>query len=435
MGMLSNNSKPGGVPDFYGEMSSASNNALSNMTKIAKLGDMGLDQRIRTTKQDREDAFNSAFSSAWASGDPAQLDKVMGQYTEFVPQMQKALGLKDDQHNQHVASFMMKLNGLTNSGDAQGAMQLLKDNQSLLNPTDVQHLSGAISALGGKDAKKSGQAKQFLDNYSKSMIRASFKNPVEMMSSLLTEGRQDETEVRDRWRHEDNIRRQNISAENVRYRVNHPRFAGAMTAAQQQRRAHEVRMLLDTDRKAMTAARSAGRKAQAYLNLDTPFGDANATMLTQIIDNPRVGAKINHIAESQGMTADGLADKFQQYINGALTGSKLTDKDREAMRQVIQAGMDEEVNTYDGEAKSLFGNLVEGGVTPNLASTVTGLQSDGSNTFTKDYTPLTNNIPATPPKDSSNSTDSSGKEIQEGTVIHDKEGHRKVLRNGEWVDL
>jgi hypothetical protein len=425
------------VPDFYGEMSSASNNTLGNLTKIARLGQMGQDQLINADKHThqmsewgRQDDYRKAFSDAWASGDPAALDKVMGQYMEFVPEMQKTLGLRDDQHNQHVASFMMKLNGMANAGDAQGAAQLLKENQSLLRPEDAEHLSGAIAALG--DPKKSGQAKQFLDNYSKSMIRASFKNPMQMMSSLLTEGRQDETELRDRWRHSDHLAGIQSRAENARYRVNHPRFAGAMTAAQQQRRAHEVRMLLDTDRKAMTAARSAGRKAQAYLNLDTPFGDANATMLTQIIDNPRVGAKINHIAESQGMTADGLADKLQQYINGALTGSKLTDKDREAMRQVIQAGMDEEVNTYDGEAKALYGNLIEGGVSPNLASTVTGLQQDGSNTFTKDYTPLTNNIPVTPPKENAAGSDGT---FKEGTVIEDKDGHRKVLRNGEWVDL
>lgn len=220
MGMLRNHSGggSGNVPDFYGAMSSASNNALSNLTQIARLGDMGLEQRIKSTKQDREDGFNKAFANAWASGDPAQLDKVMGQYSEFIPQMQQALGLKDDQHNQHVASFMMKLNSLANAGDAQGAMQLLQDNKGLLSPQDAQHLSGAISALGSKDTTKAGLAKQFLDNYSKGMIRASFKTPMQMMKSMLDENRQDETAWRDRAANAARIRGQDQRASAARAR-------------------------------------------------------------------------------------------------------------------------------------------------------------------------------------------------------------------------
>lgn len=229
MGMLSSGYNPGSSPDIFSMEASANNAALSGIQEIAKLGSLGQSQRITDENQahqqeewGRQNQFRKMFSDAWQSGDNAALDRVMGMFPEFIPQMQQALGLKDDQHNQKVASLMMKLNGLVNSGDTAGVRKLLQENQSLLNPGDMEHWNSALAAMDGKDKNAAAQARQGLDQFTKAMIRASFKNPTQMMESMLHQSQQEETARRDSQAHEDRIRGQNISASNARYRASHP---------------------------------------------------------------------------------------------------------------------------------------------------------------------------------------------------------------------
>ncbi|EEP9808244.1 phage DNA ejection protein [Salmonella enterica] len=352
----------------------------------------------------RRNAARKAFGDAWASGDPKAVDSVMQQFPEFAQRAQQFIGIRDDQHRKDLGSLMSEISALAQAGDYQGVLNLVNKSGNVLDADSSTLLKNIAMYAASADSKTAAGAQQKLIGAANGIAKLAL-TPAELSSEQIRLQRQAETRLRDQQAHDDRIRGQKQRSKDIRYRVNHPAFAGALTASQQQQRASGVRMTLGDDKKRMSAARAAGQKALAYLNSNTSFGDANAMLLTQIIDNPRASAKIGHVAESYGMTADGLWDKFNQFTNGLISGSSLTDQDRNAIRKIIQIGMDEEVNNYNGEAQDQYTNLINDGVTPSTASEVTGVLPGGGNIFTKDYKPATNNIPATPPSGSGVATE------------------------------
>lgn len=376
------------------------------ITQGAKLGaglvDNWNDSYDKSYDRQRRDSARDAFGKAWASGDQGAITKVMQQFPEFAQQAQQFIGIRDEQHRKDLGSLMSEISALAQAGDYQGVINLVNKSGNILDADSSTLLKNIATAAAKADSKTAAGAQQKLIGAASGIAKLAL-TPVELSNEQIRLQQQAETRLRDQQAHDDRIRGQNQRSEDVRYRVSHPAFAGALTASQQQQRANGVRMTLSDDKKRMSAARAAGQKALAYLNSNTSFGDANAMLLTQIIDNPRASAKIGHVAESYGMTADGLWDKFNQFTNGLISGSSLTDQDRNAIRKIIQIGMDEEVNNYNGEAQDQYTNLIKDGVTPSTASEVTGVLQGGGNIFTKDYKPKTNDIPVTPPSGSGTS--------------------------------
>ncbi|WP_370610899.1 phage DNA ejection protein [Klebsiella aerogenes] len=167
MGLLSKNSGSGS-PDFSG-FSGGMQQGIKATDSLIKSGERGYDHH-------RQNMARDAIGKAWASGDPAQLDAAMGAYPEYIAEMQKQMGIRDDQHRKDLGSMTARLHGLLSSGDTEGAKALVQQNANLFDK------NGPYSALGIAGMIDSGDKKalQRLDNWAQATTMGSL-TPLEII--------------------------------------------------------------------------------------------------------------------------------------------------------------------------------------------------------------------------------------------------------------
>lgn len=167
MGLLKNNIS-GGTPNFSG-FNGGFKQGINATNSLINSGERGYDRHRKNQALD-------AMGKAWASGDPAQLDAAMKAFPEYIGQMQKQMGIRDDQHRKDLGSMTAKLHGLLNAGDTEGAKALVQQNPSLFDK------EGPYSAQGVADMIDSGDQKKlkYLDSWAQSTTLGSL-TPLEIM--------------------------------------------------------------------------------------------------------------------------------------------------------------------------------------------------------------------------------------------------------------
>lgn len=156
MGLLSNNTSAGSVPGLSA-FNEGGDEGLRNAQSLIKMNEQGYDRHRLIQARD-------TIGQAWASGDPAKLDAAMRMFPEYIPQMQKQMGIRDDRHRLDVGSMTAKLHGLLSAGDTEGAKALVQQNANLFDKSGPYSAQGVVDMIGSGDKDKLKR----LDNWAQS---------------------------------------------------------------------------------------------------------------------------------------------------------------------------------------------------------------------------------------------------------------------------
>lgn len=149
MGLLSNHTSAGSVPGLSA-FNEGGEEGLHNAQSLIKMNEQGYDRHRLIQARD-------TIGQAWASGDPAKLDAAMRMFPEYIPQMQKQMGIRDDRHRLDVGSMTAKLHGLLSAGDTDGAKALVHQNANLFDkegPYSAQGVAGMIDSGDDKTLQR-----------------------------------------------------------------------------------------------------------------------------------------------------------------------------------------------------------------------------------------------------------------------------------------
>ncbi|HGW6103951.1 TPA: hypothetical protein ACNIQM_002093 [Citrobacter werkmanii] len=82
------------------------------------------------------------------SNDPNAMQQVIAQFPKFGQQMLQMIGIRDDQHRQAVGSMGIRVAGLLEDGDVQGAQDVIRQNANLFDPTGEGSADNIINDIG-----------------------------------------------------------------------------------------------------------------------------------------------------------------------------------------------------------------------------------------------------------------------------------------------
>lgn len=198
MGLLSKNSGMGS-PDFSGFSGGGMQQGIKATDSLIKTGERGYDRH-------RQQMARDAIGKAWASGDPAQLDAAMGAYPEYIKQMQKQMGIRDDMHRKDLGSMSYKLHSLLSAGDTEGAKALVQQNAHLFDKEGPYSAQGVAGMIDSGDDK----TLQHLDNWAQATTIGAL-TPLEIAKEGDAQQRFKLDEQRSRWNHEDRMRGQDLN--------------------------------------------------------------------------------------------------------------------------------------------------------------------------------------------------------------------------------
>lgn len=167
MSLLKNNSV-GSTPNFSG-FNGGFQQGVKATNSLINSGERGYDRHRKNQALD-------AMGKAWASGEPAQFDAAMSAFPEYIGQMQKQMGIRDDQHRKELGSMTAKLHGLLNADDTEGAKALVQQNASLFDKEGPYSAQGVAGMIDSGDEK----ALQRLDNWAQSTTLGSL-TPLEII--------------------------------------------------------------------------------------------------------------------------------------------------------------------------------------------------------------------------------------------------------------
>jgi hypothetical protein len=85
-------------------------------------------------------------------------------FPEYIPKMQKQMGIRDDRHRLDMGSMTAKLHGLLSAGDAEGAKALVQQNANLFDKEGPYSAQGVAGMIDSGDEK----TLQRLDNWAQS---------------------------------------------------------------------------------------------------------------------------------------------------------------------------------------------------------------------------------------------------------------------------
>ncbi|MDK9364171.1 phage DNA ejection protein [Lelliottia wanjuensis] len=142
------------IPDYYSAFSGGAKEGIDIANALEKSYQTAFSNEDQRYHALRKRAATEAFSNAWTSGDPDKIQKVMGMFPEYAQDIQKLIGMRDDQHRKDLGTLSMQMKALTDSGDLQGAKALLDKSGSTVDAATAGTLHGLMNkaAAGDQDA-------------------------------------------------------------------------------------------------------------------------------------------------------------------------------------------------------------------------------------------------------------------------------------------
>ncbi|MDK9583169.1 phage DNA ejection protein [Lelliottia wanjuensis] len=355
MGMLGSN-----IPDFYGQIEKAQESG-------ARLGQSYLDslhqgfmQQDQENQILRRNAARDAFGTAWQSGDPKAIERVMAQFPEFAKQAQEFIGIRDDQHRKDLGSLMMRVKSLAEAGDLKGANDLIANSGSTLDKPTKATFMGVIQAANNSDQKISAPALQHLKDLADGMT-VSALSPQEIANEkdkerryLLDVQKEAEMEQRDLWGHQDRIAGNQYRWAGLNERSQYHNallnFRAQMTDKQQQIADRMNWNAWGTNNKPaikqLSQTLQAEGRLQAALNTGTPIGDVSAMLQFMVQEAPNLSPRIAQAMGVSGEAAAGILQKAQQAIGDLQNGRKLQPQQINDLKAVSAAMKQSVQNNY-----------------------------------------------------------------------------------------
>jgi hypothetical protein len=452
MGLLSKNSA-GGVPNFSG-FNGGMQQGIKNTNSLINSGERGYDRHRKNQALD-------AMGKAWASGDPAQLNAAMGAFPEYIGQMQKQMGVRDDQHRKDLGSMTARLHGLLNAGDTEGAKALVGQNANLFDKEGPYSAQGVSDMIDGGDPKKL----KLLDNWAQSTTMGTL-TPLE----IIKEGDSQQRFGLDQQRINNQLQlgqeRNQLGWANHNERQQyHDQMLNLRSQLSDKQQEIADRMNWNAwgtnnrDRiKSLGKTLDAEGRMERALASGTPVGDVSAMLQFMVQEAPNLSPRI---AQAMGITdesAAGVLGRAQRSLQELATGKKLLPQQVKDLKSVGQAMKQSVMNGYYGVVSpALVGvNLAD----PKQAATamkrtnlpLPALQHIQNNAGQYDQFGFGSGIPssgdaqpqnaAEPPKiplpEQENGSKSAISKQQkstkpEGSTVTGKNGETYVTRNGYWV--
>ncbi|HGY3717957.1 TPA: hypothetical protein ACNVDX_003640 [Citrobacter gillenii] len=214
------------IPNYLAMANQADTAGLQQTKGMIGAAQQGINIGSKLHDRFQEQAAQEAFQKAWMSNDPNAMQQVIAQFPKFGQQMLQMIGIRDDQHRQAVGSMGVRVAGLLENGDVQGAQDVIRQNANLFDPTGEGSADSIINDIGkgATDPKKLDQWKNRMQKLTLSTL-----SPREIMNwgtqqqrLTLDALREQETEQRDRLMHEDRIRGQNMASQRGEMMLNRP---------------------------------------------------------------------------------------------------------------------------------------------------------------------------------------------------------------------
>lgn len=149
------------IPNYLAMANQADAAGLQQTKGMIGAAQQGINIGSRLHDRFQEQAAQEAFQKAWMSNDPNAMQQVIAQFPKFGQQMLKMIGIRDDQHRQAVGSMGIRVAGLLENGDVQGAQDVIRQNANLFDPTGEGSADSIINDIGkgAADPKKLEQWK------------------------------------------------------------------------------------------------------------------------------------------------------------------------------------------------------------------------------------------------------------------------------------
>lgn len=176
--------------DNYLSMANQADQAAINEAKgMVSLFESGYNTMSKMKDRQRLDEARQAFETAWSSGNPEDVQRVIARFPEYGAQLQKALGVRDEQNRQQMGSLAIQLSGMLESGNIEGAQALLRNNPALFDKQGMFSAESVADAIGraatGTDADSAKRLAMWKDWAQK--LSLSILKPNEIMNYGLSQ--------------------------------------------------------------------------------------------------------------------------------------------------------------------------------------------------------------------------------------------------------
>ncbi|HHA2025510.1 TPA: phage DNA ejection protein [Enterobacter ludwigii] len=176
--------------DNYLSMANQADQAAINEAKgMVSLFESGYSTMSKMKDRQRLDEARQAFEAAWSSGNPEDVQRVIARFPEYGAQLQKALGVRDEQNRQQMGSLAIQLSGMLESGNIEGAQTLLRNNPALFDKQGMFSAESVADAIGraatGTDADSAKRLAMWKDWAQK--LSLSILKPNEIMNYGLSQ--------------------------------------------------------------------------------------------------------------------------------------------------------------------------------------------------------------------------------------------------------
>ncbi|WP_343529305.1 phage DNA ejection protein [Yokenella regensburgei] len=130
---------------------------------VADLYQRGFNQRVAEEDRQRLLDARREFETAWATGSPDDVNRVMARFPEFAAKIQQGIGIRDEQQRQKVGGMAMQLGGLLDAGNVQGAQDYIRQHADLFDKAGPYSAESVATAIGkaGNDPKQLQQWKDW----------------------------------------------------------------------------------------------------------------------------------------------------------------------------------------------------------------------------------------------------------------------------------
>lgn len=342
MGLLSKNSA-GGVPSFS-DFNGGFQQGQKAANSLINTGERGYDRNRKIQARD-------AIGKAWASGDPGQLDAAMGAFPEYIGDMQKQMGIRDDQHRKDLGSMTARLHGLLNAGDTEGAKALVHQNANLFDK------EGPYSAQGVADMIDSGDQKKLkrLDNWAQSTTMGTL-TPLEIIKEGDAQQRfgLDQQRINNQFQLGQDRNRLGWAnhSERQQYHNQMLNFRSQLSDKQQEiadRMNWNAWGTNNRDRiKSLGKTLDAEGRMESALNSGTPIGDVSAMLQFMVQEAPNLSPRISQAMGISEESAAGVLGKAQRSLQDLSSGKKLLPDQVRDLKSVGKAMRQSVMNGYYG---------------------------------------------------------------------------------------
>lgn len=178
-----------GGDNWLGMANQGSQSALSEAKGMVSLFESGYNMMDKMKGRERLDEARQAFETAWTSGTPEDLQRVIARFPEYGAQIQKAMGVRDDQHRQQIGSLAIQLSGMLESGNIEGAQALLLNNPTLFDKEGMFSAGSVADAIGRAAEPTDPDAPRRMKLWKDwaQMLSLSTLNPKEIMNYGLSQ--------------------------------------------------------------------------------------------------------------------------------------------------------------------------------------------------------------------------------------------------------